>query len=265
MRLATWNVLHGRSVADGVSYPDRLAECCASFGADLLALQEVDRAQPRSGGVDQAALVAEAAGAVEWRFVPALYGTPGETWRHADQADPGGTAYGIALFSRLPVGWWRILRLPKTPRIGLPMPDVAPAVPGGATERIPRRWKWVPDEPRVAVCARVTAPFGDVTVAATHLSFVPAWNAWQLRRVVAQLRRLPGPYLLLGDLNLPGPLPRLFAGWECLAREATFPAHDPHVQLDHVLASPGVPVHVVSAEALELPLSDHRAVVVEVA
>lgn len=265
MRLATWNVLHGRSVPDGVSRPDVLAECCASLGADLLALQEVDRDQPRSGSVDQTALVASAMGAVDWRFVPALHGTPGETWRRADDADPGGTSYGIALLSRLPVTSWRTLRLPRMPRVGLPMPDVAPAVAGGATEqRRSGRWRWVPDEPRVAVCARVRAPFGEITVAATHLSFVPAWNAWQLRRVVSQLRRLPGPYVLMGDLNLPGPLPRVFAGWRCLAREATFPAHAPHVQLDHVLASPGLSVEA-SSEVREMPLSDHRAVVVDVA
>lgn len=252
MRLATWNVLHGRSLADGAARADLLAECCASLGADLLALQEVDRGQARSGGADQSAAVAEAMGAADWRFVPALYGTPGETWRRAEDADPGGAAYGIALFSRLPVSSWRILRLPRMPRVGLPMP-----VPGT------RQWQWVPDEPRVAVCARVSAPFGDVTVAATHLSFVPAWNAWQLRRVVSQLRRLPGPYLLMGDLNLPGPLPRLFAGWRCLAREATFPAHAPHAQLDHVLASPDLPVGDASFEVREMPLSDHRAVVVD--
>lgn len=251
MRLATWNVLHGRSLADGEAHLDRLAGCCKALDADLLALQEVDRAQPRSGNADQAAAVADAIGAVDWRFVPALYGTPGETWRRAEDADPGGTAYGIALFSRLPVTAWRTLRLPRMPRVGLPMP-------------VAGRWTWVPDEPRVAVCARVAAPFGDVTVAATHLSFVPAWNAWQLRHVVGALRRLPGPYLLMGDLNLPGPLPRLLAGWDCLSRGATFPAHDPHVQLDHVLASPGLSFATTSYEVREQPLSDHRAVVVDV-
>ncbi|HWL35111.1 MAG TPA: endonuclease/exonuclease/phosphatase family protein [Frankiaceae bacterium] len=254
MRLATWNVLSGRSLADGTADAALLAECAASLDADVLALQEVDRAQARSGGADQAAAVAEAVGATDWRFVPALYGTPGETWRRADEDDAGGTAYGIALFSRLPVSSWRTLRLPRVPRVGLPMP-----MPGS------RRWRWVPDEPRVAVCARVAAPFGDVTVAATHLSFIPAWNAWQLRYVVSALRRLPGPYLLMGDLNLPGPLPRVFAGWECLARGATFPAPSPHVQLDHVLASPGLDLDVRGCDIRELALSDHRAVVVEVA
>lgn len=253
MRLATWNVLGGRSLTDGDADTERLATCAAGLDADLLALQEVDRDQPRSGSADQAAAVAAATGSVDWRFVPALYGTPGESWRRADDADPGGTAYGIALFSRLPVTSWRTLRLPRVPRLGLPMP-----VPGTRT------WRWVSDEPRVAVCARVTTPAGEVTVAATHLSFLPAWNAWQLRYVVAALRRLPGPYLLMGDLNLPGPLPRLFAGWECLAKGATFPAPSPHVQLDHVLASPGLDLTVTSCDIRELPLSDHRAVVVDV-
>jgi endonuclease/exonuclease/phosphatase family metal-dependent hydrolase len=176
---------------------------------------------------------------MDWRFVPALYGTPGETWRPADGADQGGTAYGIALFSRLPVTSWRTLRLPRLPRVGLPMP-----VAGG-------RWRWVPDEPRVAVCARVTTAFGDVTVAATHLSFVPA-----------SLRQLPGPYLLMGDLNLPGPLPRVFAGWRPLVRGATFPAPEPRVQLDHVLASPGLSVRA-EPSVVRLDVSDHRAAVVD--
>lgn len=253
MRLATWNILSGRHPSDGALDVAALADACKSLDADVLALQEVDRHLTRTGQVDQSLAVAEAMGAVDWRFVPALYGTPGETWRPADAADPGGEAYGIALFSRLPVTSWRVLRLPRAPRVGLPMP-----VPGS------RRWRWVPDEPRVAVCARVETPYGGITVAATHLSFVPAWNAWQLRRVVSQLRRLPGPYVLMGDLNIPGPLPRLFARWKCLARGATFPAHAPHAQLDHVLASPDLDLPSTSYEVRELPLSDHRAVVVEV-
>lgn len=253
MRIVTWNVLSGRAPDDARADVARLAQCCKALDADVLGLQEVDRNLSRSESVDQAAAVAEAIGAVAYRFVPALYGTPGETWRPASEADPGGPAYGIALFSRLPVTSWKVLRLPQAPKIGLPMP-----VPGS------RRWKWVGDEPRVAVCARVRAPFGEVTVAATHLSFVPAWNAWQLRRVVAQLRRLPGPYVLMGDLNIPGQLPRLFAHWRCLARGGTFPAHAPHAQLDHVLASPGLDFASTSYEIRELPLSDHRAVVVEV-
>ena len=82
--------------------------------------------------------------------------------------------------------------------------------------------------------------------------------------MVSSQRRLPGPYLLMGDLNLPPPLPKLFAGWQCLAKGPTFPAPNPHLQLDHVLASPGLDLHVERCEARELAVSDHRAVVVDV-
>ncbi|HEV3402408.1 MAG TPA: endonuclease/exonuclease/phosphatase family protein, partial [Acidimicrobiales bacterium] len=70
MRLATFNILHGRTFDGGPASADRLAEACALLEADVLALQEVDKGQPRSGGVDQAAVVAERMGAAAWRFEP---------------------------------------------------------------------------------------------------------------------------------------------------------------------------------------------------
>ena len=83
MRLASFNVLHGRSLVDGEVSTARLVEACTSLEADVLALQEIDRNQARSGGVDQTAAVAEAMGAAAWRFEPALVGEPGATWRAA--------------------------------------------------------------------------------------------------------------------------------------------------------------------------------------
>jgi endonuclease/exonuclease/phosphatase family metal-dependent hydrolase len=69
--VATFNILHGRSLDDGqVSLP-RLVEACARLDADVLCLQEVDRGQTRSSGVDQTAAVAEGTGARCWRFEPA--------------------------------------------------------------------------------------------------------------------------------------------------------------------------------------------------
>ena len=50
MRLATFNLLHGRSPADGVVDPDRLAAAATALDVDVLAVQEVDRGQDRSGG-----------------------------------------------------------------------------------------------------------------------------------------------------------------------------------------------------------------------
>lgn len=259
MRLATFNILHGRSLGDGLVDLDRLQAACRSLDADVIGLQEVDRAQPRSGSVDQAAAVAEAVGAVDWRFEPALVGVPGERWRAArddDSVSSDEPAYGIALLSRLPVRRWQTVRLPAL-RVRAPV-----RVPGR------RRLLWVRDEPRVGLAAEVEVTVGGrpepLLLATTHLTFVPAWNAWQLRRLTSALRRPGLPCVLLGDLNIPGPLPRWAAGWHSLVAAKTFPAAEPHMQIDHALGHGDVPP-VLGGGAVELPLSDHRALVVELA
>ena len=103
-----------------------------------------------------------------------------------------------------------------------------------------------------------------MTVATTHLSFVPVWNGVQLRTLTAALAELPGPRVLLGDLNMPGAVPRWLTRWQVLARTVTYPAWDPKIQLDHVLGHGTLPP-VRAVETPELPLSDHRALVVELA
>lgn len=236
----------------------RLVEACASLGADILAMQEVDRHQARSGGVDQTAAVAEATGAPAWRFEPALVGEPGGTWRAATDADHGGDsggggepAYGVGLISKLPVRSWEVVRLPAA-KVRAPV-----AVPGGRG-----RFILLPDEPRVALAAEVEAPWGPLLVATTHLSFVPGWNVVQLRRVTRALagRRLPA--VLLGDLNMPAGLPARATGWRALARVRTFPAAKPSMQLDHALGH-GLLPRVGAVSAPELALSDHRALLVD--
>ena len=83
VRLATFNMLHGRSLEDGRVDPERFADAIRALDADVLALQEVDRHQARSEGADFTAIAAEAMGAHEHRFVAALAGTPGATWSAA--------------------------------------------------------------------------------------------------------------------------------------------------------------------------------------
>jgi endonuclease/exonuclease/phosphatase family metal-dependent hydrolase len=121
---------------------------------------------------------------------------------------------------------------------------------------------WLQDEPRVGLIAVVQTPQGPVTLGTTHLSFVPLWNGKQLRTLTAAMSRLPGPRVLLGDLNMPGHFPRWLTGWTSLARTPTYPAWEPRVQLDHVLGNGDLPP-VQAVETPELPLSDHRALLVE--
>ena len=125
-----------------------------------------------------------------------------------------------------------------------------------------RRVLWLADEPRVALAAVVDGPSGVYTVATTHLSFVPGWNAVQLRRLSRWLGALPAPHLLLGDLNMPAGPARLLTGLQVLGRRPTYPADQPRVQLDHVLGSAGLPP-VRTVDTPELPVSDHRPLVVE--
>jgi endonuclease/exonuclease/phosphatase family metal-dependent hydrolase len=253
VRLATFNLLHGRSLSDGTVHAGRIHAAVADLDADVLGLQEVDRAQPRSGLLDLTALAADALGAATHRFAAAVVGTPGQTWEpwHSG-ADIGHPQYGIALVSRFPVRRWQITQLPGAPvRSPVYVPD------GGLL--------LLRDEPRVLLAAVLDTPAGPLTVATTHLSFVPGWNVRQLRAAVRALRGLPAPRVLLGDLNMPAGPVRAFTGWQPLARAATFPSSAPRTQLDHVLADPrGVAAlgRVVQVRTPPVAVSDHRPLVV---
>jgi endonuclease/exonuclease/phosphatase family metal-dependent hydrolase len=251
VRIATFNILHGRSPEDGRVGVDRLADAVKSLDADVLGLQEVDRDQPRSLGADLTAVAAEAMGAVDSQFVAALSGTPGGTWMAATgEEQPGSASYGIALLSRYPVVSWRVVRLP----------------PLRATVPLWSTWDNRPyvarDEPRVAVAAVLDGPDGEFTVCNTHLSFIPGWGAMQLRRLVHSLGGTREPLALVGDLNMRTAQAARTSGLRPIARAATFPAPHPRRQIDHVLVR-GALRATGPARAVRLPLSDHRALVVD--
>lgn len=257
MRIGTLNVHSGRGALDGRVDDGRLADAVRRLGCDVLAIQEVDRDQERSNGTDQAALVAEAVGAVDHRFAATVSGMPGAAWVPATGAEPDGSpAYGIALVSRFPVTGWRVVQLPPLPRylpVRLPVP-----IPGRVLPLL------VEEEPRVALVARVDSPAGPLTVVTTHLSFVPGWNSRQLRHLVADLLQDgSGPLVLAGDLNLGPRAAASASGLRPLVRGATWPADRPARQLDHVLAG-GVPSSAVTqTQVVRTGVSDHRALVLD--
>jgi endonuclease/exonuclease/phosphatase family metal-dependent hydrolase len=253
MRVASFNILHGRALTDQRVDLDRLAESIKFLNPDILALQEVDRLQARSHGADLTAVAAEAMGAVSHRFVAALSGTPGATWMAATEDDvPGLASYGIALLSRYPARSWQVLRLPQIRR---PFPMWLPG---------PRKIIVVHEEPRAVVIGDLETPRGPLVVANTHLSFVPGWGRLQLRRIRRDLAALPNPVLLMGDMNMTHPKPARLTGYRSLAVYPTFPAAAPDRQLDHILLR-GDLGPVVATSAPEMPLSDHRALLVDIA
>ncbi len=241
LTVASWNIQSGRG--------GDLAASATALDADVLGVQEVDHEQPRSDRVDQTAVLAAATGAVFSRFAPTVSGTPGARWT-AVREGAGGPRFGVALVSRLPVLGSRTLVLR-----GSPVPGVV-AVPGMGVP-VPLR-----DEPRVVLAADVQVGEEVLTVATTHLSFVPGWNAWQLRRALAWLAGGEHPVLLLGDLNLPGPAVDLLArGWRRLSDGPTYPAHDPKVALDHALTR-GRELSA-SQRRVQVEVGDHRPVVLD--
>lgn len=289
---------------DGRVDPAFLAAAVAGLDADVVALQEVDRGQVRSDGAHLARLVADAMGARDFRYVPAVAGrieprraAPGQapgpddpalvlepiarargralvpaatrvlrtragraaarayvaTWfsrRRARGDEPDHVpGYGIALISRLPVRDWRPVRLP------LGSPWLFGRLQLGA------------DQPRVAVAAVVETPDGPLSVAATHLSSGSTWNRTQLRWLVDRLGPVPRPLVVLGDLNIRGDEPARMTGWRDLVGAPTYPRERPRLCLDHVLVDDGagrVVDPLGPADVVDLGISDHRAVVVDV-
>jgi endonuclease/exonuclease/phosphatase family metal-dependent hydrolase len=126
----------------------------------------------------------------------------------------------------------------------------------------PNNVQMVDEEPRAAMLGRVDSPLGPLTIANTHLSFVPGWNRVQLRRLVRDLRGFPGPRVLMGDLNMSPPTPRRWTRMRSLGEALTFPAERPERQLDHILTDGDL--RVTRCCAPELAISDHRALVVDI-
>jgi len=97
LRVATFNVKHGD---DGQGRVDlrRLAAACAGLGADVLAVQEVDRFGRRSGFRDEMAVIARATG------LKAVFGAAvRRRWR----------SYGNVLLARGPITDVEVLMLPR--------------------------------------------------------------------------------------------------------------------------------------------------------
>lgn len=266
MRVATWNLLHGIQLLDPLNVPN-LAEVASLIPTDLIGLQEVDRQQTRSNFEHQTKTVADAMGLPFWIFAPAVTGTPGETWEGAtdthihsnDQLDDNDQPhYGIGLASCYPLKNIEVMRFKAAP---FSLPLLVPSDPR------PRMIK-VADEPRVAIIADVETPLGTITVANTHLSFVPGYNVKQLRKLTKHLSNRSNPVIILGDFNLPGKIANLVSRWDSLATSPTYPTFKPRIQFDHIIAQ-GLSDETIkrardSVEVMPLAISDHCALVVEI-
>lgn len=228
IRVATFNIRHGRAERGGVDLTG-LAAAVRGLDAEVLGLQEIDVGVGRSGGVDEAALAAEAAGATAHHFAPALR--------------TGGGWYGVAIAVRGELTDVEDRRLSGTgeprvvtiARVVVPADDRRPAGPVGCT---------------VAV-THLQAPGRGGSGEARH----------QLGEVLDALDAHPGPHLLLGDLNLgPASVGPVLAdrGYVAAEHPPTFPAGRPTRRIDWIAVRGG---RVDHAWVPDLHASDHRPVV----
>jgi len=105
LTVATYNIRHGRGM-DGVVDLTRTGRAIAALGADVVALQEVDKLVQRSGRVDEPSVLGAQLGMSHafGAFMPYQ-----------------GGEYGLAILSRYPIRRQQALRLPdgNEPRVAL--------------------------------------------------------------------------------------------------------------------------------------------------
>ena len=220
--LASLNTHGGRDAA-GRAYD--LAAACRQLEADVIALQEVWRPRGEPDPVDEIAS-ALGADAVQADLCADInlrsLGISGETTQGR---------WGLAVLTTLPVAHYEVADLGRTPGDQIPRAAqlITLEIPGG----------------------------GRLRLANTHLTHLLA-SPVQLIRLMQHLAAADVPTVIAGDLNMPLPLTWLAVGYAPAVIGRTYPAHQPVVQLDHILADSRVTRRggqVVSAAG-----SDHRPV-----
>jgi endonuclease/exonuclease/phosphatase family metal-dependent hydrolase len=238
-RIITYNV-HRCLGTDGRLSPQRIAEVIAAYQPDVVALQELDVRRKRSGGIDQAHVIANALG-MRLHFHPAI--------RVLDEE------YGDAILSTKPS------RLVKAG----PLPGM-------------NRRPWL--EPRGALWASVDFGRYELQVINTHLGLRRRERRAQVEELLGPQwlghEMCREPVLLLGDFNtLPRSrsynlLSRRLSDAHAVARVAqrtgpTFPSWAPILRIDYVFASSTISIG--RAETIRTGLarlaSDHLPLLVD--
>ena len=269
MRVISWNLLHGQ-VIPPLAEQDWQQNLITSakdvakhFQPDFISLQEVDYLQPRSGNINQTKLIAESMGLKYWYYLPALLGTPGSRWQRVKNLEPGiisqntnnpspNTSYGIGFATSVPI---KKIYTKALGRSIIGMPLLIPKDNGKGA-----RFIYVKDEPRVALIAELE---NGLTIATTHLSFVPFVNVFQLNRLIIALKKLSGVPVLVGDLNLPANIPSKLSGFKSVISQSTYPSWKPKIQFDYIMVANNQEVQATPLSTIKPSISDHVPIGVE--
>jgi endonuclease/exonuclease/phosphatase family metal-dependent hydrolase len=237
-RILTYNV-HRCVGVDGRLSPERVAEVIAATEPDIVALQEVDVNRARTGGVDQAEVIAKELG-MQMHFHPAL--------RVLEEQ------FGDAILTELPS---RLIR----------------------TGALPTLAGWPMLEERGALWAALDIGGVALQVVNTHIGLVPRERLIQLDVLLGPdwlgHPSCRDPLILAGDFNA---VPRSRAYRRIAARltdaqlfpgvgapRPTFSVRMPVLRIDHVFVSRSIKVR--RCEVIRTPLArvaaDHLPLLVE--
>lgn len=240
LRVMTYNI-HACRGTDGKWSPERIAEVIAASAPDIVALQEVDVGRSRSGGIDQAVLIADRLG-MTLQFSPAM--------RVMEEQ------YGDAILTAWPS---RLIRTGRLPGLRL-FPNL---------------------EPRGALETHVNVRGVDVRMMTTHLGLLRRERMSQVEELLGSdwIGRPDdsGPVVLGGDFNflsrsrayrrLTSVLKDVQLAPGAGAAHATFPSRYPRFRIDYIFVSPDVQVQAV--QSIRTPLtrlaSDHLPLVADLA
>jgi endonuclease/exonuclease/phosphatase family metal-dependent hydrolase len=212
--------LHGG--LDRHGQPFDVEAACYALKADVITVQEVWRAD---GQPDQLAAPAHALGA-QVKQVALVADTDRARLRIGPDTALG--AWGLAVLTAAPITDYHVVDLGRAP--------------------------WDACN-RAAQVVTVTTPGGkSLRVVNTHLTHRYT-SLVQLRRLVRYLAGGTDPTVIVGDLNMPRAFTRAAAEYSRPVRGRTYPAHRPLVQLDHLLAGPGLTG--LDGEVLDPVGSDH--------
>ena len=201
MRIVTYNIQYGRG-KDGRFDLDRIAGEVA--GADLIALQEVERFWTRSGGDDQPHRIARRFPDHYWAF------GPGVDLHHTGQGPGSDSAgrrrqFGNMLLSRTPLLTVRHHLLPKYGSLGPPMSlqrsalEAVIAVRGGHVRVYSIHLTHLSAETRLPQVGAVLAIHASAVREGPPVSGSGLAQEWTLDGMPPPM---PGDAILLGDFNL---------------------------------------------------------------
>jgi endonuclease/exonuclease/phosphatase family metal-dependent hydrolase len=230
LRVLTYNIHHGEGTDGRVDLP-RLAGVVIGVHPDLVALQEVDQATQRVGGLNELSELARLTG------MHPVFGKA---------MDFLGGGYGVAVLSR-----WPLLRTHNDP-----LPSVADREPRTALT--------------VEVDAGDHGPRVEFTCTHLDQGRDPENRLAQARSLNAQLVREDGAATILaGDMNArpDSEVMALFDEYwtNPLAEDPvpSAPTERPRLRVDYVLLRPVARWHVIESRILDEPVaSDHRPVLV---